>query len=36
MSDDKPLNPDAMWKFTGKQRPDFAIEPQLGLESVWD
>lgn len=25
-----------MWKFTGNQRPDFAIEPQPGQESVWD
>jgi uncharacterized protein (DUF427 family) len=25
-----------MWKFTGKQRPDFAIEPGEGQESVWD
>ena len=25
-----------MWKFTGKQRPDFAIEPSANQESVWD
>ena len=25
-----------MWKHTGTQRPDFAIEPKLGQESVWD
>lgn len=25
-----------MWKFKGRQRPDFAIEPGQGQESVWD
>jgi len=25
-----------MWKYTGKQRPSFAIEPALDQESVWD
>ena len=25
-----------MWKFTGKKRPDNAIEPCEGQESVWD
>ena len=25
-----------MWKHTGTQRPDFAIEPKLGQELVWD
>jgi uncharacterized protein (DUF427 family) len=25
-----------MWQFTGKRRPDFAIEPGEGQESVWD
>ena len=25
-----------MWQFTGKVRPDFAIEPDEGQESVWD
>lgn len=25
-----------MWKHTGKKRPDFAIEPGPGQESVWD
>jgi len=25
-----------MWKYTGVQRPPFAIEPQEGQESVWD
>ena len=25
-----------MWKFNGQQRPDFAIEPADGQESVWD
>lgn len=25
-----------MWRFTGQQRPDFAIEPGTGQESVWD
>ncbi len=25
-----------MWQFTGQQRPDFAIEPAEGQESVWD
>ena len=25
-----------MWNFTGKQRPEFAIEPGDGEESVWD
>ena len=24
------------WNYTGAQRPDFAIEPQTGEESVWD
>jgi uncharacterized protein (DUF427 family) len=24
------------WQFTGKTRPDFAIEPRKGQESVWD
>ena len=25
-----------MWSFRGQQRPDFAIEPGPGQESVWD
>lgn len=25
-----------MWQLTGRQRPDFAIEPGPGQESVWD
>lgn len=25
-----------MWRFTGKERPDFAVEPGKGQESVWD
>ena len=25
-----------MWNYTGQQRPDFAIEPGAGQESVWD
>jgi len=25
-----------MWNFTGEKRPDFAIEPGPGQESVWD
>jgi len=25
-----------MWKFTGQERPEFAIEPDPGQESVWD
>ena len=25
-----------MWNFRGQQRPDFAIEPEPGQESVWD
>lgn len=25
-----------MWKYTGKRRPDFAIAPASGQESVWD
>ena len=25
-----------MWKYTGIQKPPFAIEPQEGQESVWD
>jgi uncharacterized protein (DUF427 family) len=25
-----------MWKYRGDVRPDFAIEPELGQESVWD
>jgi uncharacterized protein (DUF427 family) len=25
-----------MWNFRGQQRPDFAIEPKPGQESVWD
>ena len=25
-----------MWQHTGRQRPDFAIEPGPGQESVWD
>ncbi len=25
-----------MWQFTGKSRPDFALEPGPGRESVWD
>jgi len=25
-----------MWKFNGRKRPDFAIEPADGQESVWD
>lgn len=24
------------WKYTGKSRPDFAIQPKGGQESVWD
>lgn len=24
------------WNYTGAQRPDFAVEPQTGEESVWD
>lgn len=24
------------WKFTGQKRPDFALEPKSGQESVWD
>jgi len=27
---------DTMWEFTGTQRPDFAVAPQQGQESVWD
>lgn len=26
----------AKWRYTGKQRPDFAIAPRAGQESVWD
>lgn len=26
----------AKWRYTGKQRPDFAIAPLAGQESVWD
>jgi uncharacterized protein (DUF427 family) len=25
-----------MWKFSGQRRPDFALEPADGQESVWD
>lgn len=25
-----------MWQYTGERRPDFALEPGLGQESVWD
>ena len=25
-----------MWKYVGRERPDFAIEPKEGEESVWD
>ena len=25
-----------MWNFRGQHRPDFAIEPEPGQESVWD
>ena len=25
-----------MWKYTGKRKPEFAIEPAPGQESVWD
>lgn len=25
-----------MWQYTGQQRPDFALEPGPGQESVWD
>ena len=25
-----------MWEFDGRERPDFAIEPGPGQESVWD
>jgi len=25
-----------MWKFSGQKRPDFAIDPAQGQESVWD
>lgn len=25
-----------MWKYTGVERPSFAIEPKAGQESVWD
>ena len=25
-----------MWQYTGKQRPDFAVAPGPGQESVWD
>ncbi len=25
-----------MWKYTGARRPDFAVEPGPGQESVWD
>jgi uncharacterized protein (DUF427 family) len=25
-----------MWKFTGRERPDFAVDPAPGQESVWD
>ena len=25
-----------MWNYTGKKRPDFAIQPKDGQESVWD
>ena len=25
-----------MWKYRGQKRPDFAIEPKPGQESVWD
>ena len=26
----------ALWEYTGERRPDFAIEPGPGQESVWD
>ncbi len=29
-------NVHAMWEFKGKQRPEFAIVPDAGQESVWD
>lgn len=25
-----------MWKYTGQERPDFAEDPKIGQESVWD
>ena len=25
-----------MWKYTGKERPPFAVDPKKGEESVWD
>ena len=25
-----------MWNYTGSERPEFAIEPAVGQESVWD
>jgi len=25
-----------MWKYRGRERPDFAVEPGEGQESVWD
>ena len=33
---DKTNRPADMWQYKGKHRPDFAIEPGLGQESVWD
>jgi uncharacterized protein (DUF427 family) len=30
------MTDEAMWNFTGDRRPDFAIEPGPGQESVWD
>ena len=26
----------AMWQYDGKKRPDFAVNPKAGEESVWD
>ncbi len=25
-----------MWRYTGQERPDFALDPEPGQESVWD
>jgi uncharacterized protein (DUF427 family) len=30
------VQPDAMWEYRGQKRPDFALEPKAGQESVWD
>jgi uncharacterized protein (DUF427 family) len=30
------MNPEAMWQYRGQKRPDFAIAPGPGEESVWD